>query len=59
MVDGNQRALERLELELEDMSCAIRYPVIVDALLGTGAQGMPQPVLAQAIDMINDCDALR
>ena len=51
-----QRALEA-GLELEDMSCAIRYPVIVDALLGTGAQGMPRPVLAQAIDMINDCDA--
>ncbi len=51
-----QRALEA-GLELEDVSCAIRYPVIVDALLGTGAQGMPRPVLAQAIDMINDCDA--
>ena len=47
-----QRALEA-GIALEEGACAIRYPVIVDALLGTGAQGMPRPALAQAIDSIN------
>ena len=51
-----QRALEA-GLELEDASSAIRYPVIVDALLGTGAQGMPRPELAQAIESINGSGA--
>ena len=51
-----QRALEA-GLELEDASSTIRYPVIVDALLGTGAQGMPRPELAQAIESINGSGA--
>ena len=51
-----QRALEA-GLELEDASSAIRYPVIIDALLGTGAQGMPRPELAQAIESINGSGA--
>ena len=51
-----QRALEA-GLELEDVSSDIRYPVIVDALLGTGAKGMPRPDLARAIDSINASNA--
>lgn len=47
-----QRALEA-GIELEEGSSAIRYPVIVDALLGTGAKGLPRPALAQAIESIN------
>ena len=40
------------------MRLPIRYPVIVDALLGTGAQGM-RPELAQAIESINGLAHLR
>ena len=51
-----QRALET-GIKLEEGCCAIRYPVIVDALLGTGARGTPRPAIAQAIHSINASDA--
>jgi hydroxyethylthiazole kinase-like uncharacterized protein yjeF len=44
-------------MSLEDPDADFRYPVIVDALLGTGGQGAPRPGYAQAITRINEAQA--
>jgi NAD(P)H-hydrate epimerase len=44
-------------MSLEDSDADFRYPVIVDALLGTGGHGAPRPSYAQAITRINEAQA--
>lgn len=44
-------------LSTEESDAGLRYPVIVDALLGTGSRGAPRPGYAEMIDEINQTDA--
>lgn len=54
---GAWKQAEVAGLAVEGTEATVRYPIIVDALLGTGGRGEPRPAYAQAIGEINRADA--
>lgn len=54
---GAWQQAEAAGLAIDGSEATVRYPIIVDALLGTGGRGEPRPAYAQAIGEINRADA--